>query len=80
MRGPNDDLKGYLEAVDRLRSVARFFSSNKSYKSSDGVLSQVNSLLAKAISKMENEFQKQITSRRFFQLNFAFNLYLVYDL
>jgi exocyst complex component 7 len=80
MRGPNDDLKGYLEAVDRLRSVARFFSSNKSYKRSDGVLSQVNSLLAKAISKMENEFQKQITSRRFFQLNFDFCLYLLYDL
>ncbi|XP_078164351.1 exocyst complex component EXO70A1-like [Carex rostrata] len=63
MRGPNEDLRGYLEAVDRLRSVARFFSSNKSYKSSDGVLSHVNSLLAKAISKMESEFQKQITSR-----------------
>ncbi|KAJ3687826.1 hypothetical protein LUZ61_016990 [Rhynchospora tenuis] len=63
MRGPNEDLKGYLEAVDKLRSVARFFSSNKSYKSSDGVLSHVNSLLAKAISKMENEFQRQITSR-----------------
>ncbi|KAJ4804647.1 Exocyst subunit exo70 family protein A1 [Rhynchospora pubera] len=63
MRGPNEDLKGYLEAVDKLRSVARFFSSNKSYKSSDGVLSNVNSLLAKAISKMENEFQRQITSR-----------------
>ncbi|KAJ1695859.1 hypothetical protein LUZ63_012557 [Rhynchospora breviuscula] len=61
MRGPNEDLKGYLEAVDKLRSVARFFSSNKSYKSSD--LSNVNSLLAKAISKMENEFQRQITSR-----------------
>ncbi|KAJ4786527.1 Exocyst subunit exo70 family protein A1 [Rhynchospora pubera] len=63
MRGPNEDLKGYLEAVDKLRSVARFFSSNKSYKSSDSVLSNVNSLLAKAISKMENEFQRQITSR-----------------
>lgn len=65
LKGPNEDLQGFLDAVDRLKSIVRFFSSNKSYKSSDGVLNHANGLLGKAIMKMENEFQKQLTSRRF---------------
>ncbi|OAY67927.1 exocyst complex component EXO70A1-like [Ananas comosus] len=63
LKGPNEDLQGFLDAVDRLKSIVRFFSSNKSYKSSDGVLNHANGLLGKAIMKMENEFQKQLTSR-----------------
>ncbi|XP_037488111.1 exocyst complex component EXO70A1-like isoform X1 [Triticum dicoccoides] len=63
-KGPNENLQGFLDAVDRLRSIERFFSSNRSYSSSDRVLSHVNGLLSKALVKMEGEFQNQLTQRR----------------
>ncbi|KAK9290434.1 hypothetical protein L1049_008604 [Liquidambar formosana] len=62
LRGPHEDLESYLEAIDQLRSNVRFFSSNKSFKSSDGVLNHANNLLAKAISKLEDEFRQLLTS------------------
>ncbi|XP_077235637.1 exocyst complex component EXO70A1-like [Tasmannia lanceolata] len=62
LKGPHEDLESYLEAVDQLRSNARFFSSNKSFKSSDGVLSHVNGLLSKAILKLEEEFRQLLSS------------------
>ncbi|VAH39144.1 unnamed protein product [Triticum turgidum subsp. durum] len=62
-KGPNENLQGFLDAVDRLRSIERFFSSNRSYSSSDRVLSHVNGLLSKALVKMEGEFQNQLTQR-----------------
>ncbi|KAG8043976.1 hypothetical protein GUJ93_ZPchr0458g22323 [Zizania palustris] len=60
-KGPHENLQGFLDAVDRLRSIERFFSSNRSYRSSDGVLNHVNALLSKALVKMEDEFQKQLS-------------------
>ncbi|XP_062227200.1 exocyst complex component EXO70A1-like [Phragmites australis] len=60
-KGPNENLQGFLDAVDRLRSIERFFSSNRSYRSSDGVLNHVNALLSKALVKMEGEFQNQLS-------------------
>jgi hypothetical protein len=63
-KGPHENLQGFLDAVDRLRSIERFFSSNRSYRSSDGVLNNVNALLSKALVKMEDEFQKQLSQRR----------------
>ena len=65
MRGPHEDLESYLEAIDQLRSNVKFFSSNKSFKSSDGVLNHANQLLAKAISKLEEEFRQLLTNYRF---------------
>ncbi|GJN25970.1 hypothetical protein PR202_gb13860 [Eleusine coracana subsp. coracana] len=62
-KGPHENLQGFLDAVDRLRSIERFFSSNRSYRSSDGVLNHVNALLSKALVKMEDEFQKQLSQR-----------------
>lgn len=62
LRGPHEDLESYLEALDQLRSNVRFFSSNKSFKSSDGVLNHANNLLAKAIMKLEEEFRQLLTS------------------
>ncbi|KAL6844318.1 hypothetical protein ACP4OV_025991 [Aristida adscensionis] len=62
-KGPHENLQGFLDAVDRLRSIERFFSSNRSYRSSDGVLSHVNALLSKALVKMEGEFQTQLSTR-----------------
>ncbi|KAK1264217.1 hypothetical protein QJS04_geneDACA008595 [Acorus gramineus] len=62
LRGPHEDLESYLEAVDQLRSNVKFFSSNKSFKSSDEVLSHSNNLLAKAILKVEEEFKQFLSS------------------
>lgn len=65
MRGPHEDLESYLEAVDQLRSIVRFFSGNKSLQSSIGVLNHANNLLSKAILKLEEEFRQLLTSYRF---------------
>ncbi|KAH7839230.1 hypothetical protein Vadar_001512 [Vaccinium darrowii] len=62
LKGPHEDLEGYLEAIEQLRSNIRFFSNNKSFKSSDGVLNQSNNLLAKAIAKLEDEFKQLLQS------------------
>lgn len=62
LRGPHEDLESYLEAVDQLRSIVRFFSGNKSLKSSIGVLNHANNLLSKAILKLEEEFRQLLTS------------------
>ncbi|KAJ6825957.1 exocyst complex component EXO70A1-like isoform X1 [Iris pallida] len=62
MRGPHEDLESYLEAIDQLRATVKFFSSNKSSKSSDGVLNHANNLLVKAIMKLEDEFKQLLSS------------------
>ncbi|KAJ7971664.1 Exocyst subunit Exo70 family protein [Quillaja saponaria] len=62
LRGPHEDLESYLEAIDQLRANVRFFSSKKSFKSSDGILNHANNLLAKAISKLEDEFRQLLTN------------------
>ncbi|KAJ1274397.1 hypothetical protein BS78_05G058600 [Paspalum vaginatum] len=61
LRGPHEDLESYLEAVEVLKGIVRFFSSNKNFKSSEGVLNHVNNLLAKSTLKIEEEF-KQLMS------------------
>nr|CAB3489161.1 unnamed protein product [Digitaria exilis] len=61
LRGPHEDLESYLEAVDVLKGIVRFFSSNKNFKSSETVLNHVNNLLAKSTLKIEEEF-KQLMS------------------
>ncbi|KAI3706056.1 hypothetical protein L1987_76309 [Smallanthus sonchifolius] len=62
LKGPHDNLEGYLEAIEQLRSNIRFFTNNKSFKSSDGVLNHANNLLSKAISKLEHEFKQLLSS------------------
>ncbi|KAI4997174.1 hypothetical protein ZWY2020_052516 [Hordeum vulgare] len=61
LRGPHEDLESYLEAVDILKGISRFFSSNKNFRSSEGILNHVNGLLAKSSLKIEEEF-KQLMS------------------
>ncbi|KAL5204254.1 hypothetical protein ABZP36_009125 [Zizania latifolia] len=61
LKGPHEDLESYLEAIDLLKGIVRFFSSNKNFKSSEGVLNHVNNLLAKSALKIEEEF-KQLMS------------------
>lgn len=65
LRGPHEDLEGYLEAVDMLKSTVQHFSSNKSFKGCDGVMNHINSLLAKAILKLEEEFRQLLATYRF---------------
>lgn len=65
MRGPHEDLESYLEAIDQLRTTIDFFKSNKTLKSSEGVINHANNLLTKAISKLEDEFRQLLTNYRF---------------
>ncbi|XP_021892476.1 exocyst complex component EXO70A1 isoform X2 [Carica papaya] len=62
LRGPHEDLESYLEAIDQLRRNVNFFTNNKIFKSCDGVLNHANNLLAKAISKLEDEFRQILTN------------------
>ena len=63
-RGPHEDLKSFLEAVDLLKGVIHFFSSNKNFKSCEGVLNQVNNLLTKSKLKIEEEFRQLMSTYR----------------
>ncbi|XP_028805156.1 exocyst complex component EXO70A1 [Neltuma alba] len=62
LKGPHENLENYLEAIERLRSNIQFFGSKKGFKSSDGVVNHANTLLAKAISKLEDEFKQLLSS------------------
>ncbi|XP_010554527.1 PREDICTED: exocyst complex component EXO70A1 isoform X2 [Tarenaya hassleriana] len=64
LKGPHEDLESYLDAIAQLRKSIRYFSSNKTFKSSDGVLNHANGLLAKAQSKLEEEFKQLLASYR----------------
>nr|KYP60790.1 hypothetical protein KK1_023203 [Cajanus cajan] len=64
LKGPHEDLENYLEAIDKLRSNIQFFGSKKGFKSSDGIVIHANNLLAKAISKLEDEFKQLLSSYR----------------
>ncbi|KMZ73546.1 Exocyst complex component EXO70A1 [Zostera marina] len=62
LRGPHEDLESYIEAVDQLRNNIKFFTSNKGFKTIDGALKHDNSLLAKAIVKLEEEFKQLLSN------------------
>ncbi|XP_074312386.1 exocyst complex component EXO70A1-like [Silene latifolia] len=61
LKGPHEDLESYLEAIDQLRNIIRFFVGCKGFRNSEGVVNHVNSLLSKAVLKLEEEF-KQLLS------------------
>ncbi|KVH90636.1 hypothetical protein Ccrd_007396 [Cynara cardunculus var. scolymus] len=61
LRGPHEDLESYLEAVNQLKRVVRFFSSNKNLKSSIGVITQATTLLQKASLMLEEEFRSLLS-------------------
>ncbi|XP_070021639.1 exocyst complex component EXO70A1-like [Nicotiana sylvestris] len=62
LRGPHEDLESYLEAVNQLRSIVKFFSSTKGLKSSIGMINHASNLLAKSVLKLEEEFRQLLTS------------------
>lgn len=64
MRGPHEDLESYLEAVNQLKQIVRFFSTNKNLKSSIGVITHSTTLLQKASLMLEEEFRQLLTSCR----------------
>ncbi|PWZ44312.1 Exocyst complex component EXO70A1 [Zea mays] len=64
VRGPRADLKSFLEAMALLKGVIHFFSSNKKFKSCEGVLNQVNNLLTKSKLKIEEEFRQLMSTYR----------------
>lgn len=65
LRGPHEDLESYLEAVEQLRSIIQFFTGNKNFKTGIGIVNQANSLLGKAILKLEEEFRQLLATYRF---------------
>ena len=65
LKGPHEDLESYLGSIGQLRNIIKFFSSQKGFKSSEVVLNHANNLLAKAISKLEDEFRQLLSSYRF---------------
>ncbi|XP_054787202.1 exocyst complex component EXO70A1-like isoform X2 [Prosopis cineraria] len=64
LKGPHEDLENYLNAIDQLRGNIQVFGSKKGFKSGDGIVSHANNLIAKAISKLEDEFKQLLSSSR----------------
>nr|CAB3459446.1 unnamed protein product [Digitaria exilis] len=64
LKGPHENLEGFLEAVDLLKGVVHFFSSNKNFKCCDGILNQVNNLLTKSALNIEEEFRQLMGTYR----------------
>lgn len=62
LKGPHEDLESYLEAIDQLRSIIRFFSNCKGFRNNEGMANHVNSLLGKAVLKLEEEFKQLLSS------------------
>ncbi|KAJ3687827.1 hypothetical protein LUZ61_016991 [Rhynchospora tenuis] len=61
-KGPGEDLNGFLDAMDQLMRISRFFNSRKSYQARESTLPHVNRLLADATRMTENEFHKMLTA------------------
>lgn len=80
LRGPHEDLESYLEAVDQLRSIVRFFSGKKGIKSSIGVVNHANNLIGKAVIKLEEELRQLLALYRFAHHIVTIHLALVVSL
>ncbi|RZB42794.1 Exocyst complex component EXO70A1 isoform B [Glycine soja] len=62
VKGPHEDVKNYLEAIDQLRRNIRFFGNKKGFKNDDDVVIRANNLISEAISKLEDEFKRLLSS------------------
>jgi hypothetical protein len=65
LRGPYENWRSFLEAVDLLKGVFYFFSSNKNFKCCEGVLNQVDSLLTNSAQMIEEEFRQLMDTYRY---------------
>ncbi|KMZ68727.1 Exocyst complex component EXO70A1 [Zostera marina] len=61
-RGLHEDIEGFMDAVNQLRSSSNFFRDNLKYESNTAMFTQVNTILSKAISKLELEFKTLLMS------------------
>ncbi|KAJ0605681.1 putative exocyst complex component Exo70, cullin repeat-like-containing domain superfamily [Helianthus annuus] len=77
MRGPHEDLESYLEAVNQLKKIVRFFSTNKNLKSSIGVITHSTTLLQKASLMLEEEFRQLLHACRSDSNIFRLNIHTV---
>eukprot|EP00249_Psilotum_nudum_P007075 c20293_g3_i1 orf=497-2074(+) len=60
--GPHNDLAGYLAAVDQLHTNVEFFTCQKSFDNSNGVINHAHGLLSKAMGMLEEEFMELLTT------------------
>ncbi|RWW48423.1 hypothetical protein BHE74_00045516 [Ensete ventricosum] len=68
LKGPDEDLQSFLDAVDLLQCNIRFFSTNKISMSEYGLLNHANNLLSKAVVKLGDEFRQLLATYRKLQL------------
>lgn len=65
LKGPDEDLESFLDAVDLLKCNIRFFSTNKISTSEYGLLNHANNLLSKAVVKLRDEFRQLLATYRY---------------
>lgn len=65
LKGPKENFKTYLMAMDELRSNLYFFSSMKTFRNRDRVVNHINNLLVEAVLKLEEEFKRLLSAYRF---------------
>lgn len=75
LKGPDNDLGGFLEAVDQLQHNVEFFTLNRSLKASDGALNHARNLLNKGMSRLADEFKALLTQHRFVMLLLRLQLF-----
>ncbi|GLJ36472.1 hypothetical protein SUGI_0732370 [Cryptomeria japonica] len=61
MGGLQDDLSGFLIAVDKLQNTLDFFFSTGNLKSKESTVHDARQLLCKAMEKLEQEFKRLLT-------------------
>lgn len=64
LRGPKDDLVGFLEACDTLHTNVEYLTFNRSLKASDTALTHARDLFSKGMSRLEEEFRALLTAHR----------------
>jgi exocyst complex protein 7 len=67
LKGPENDLGGFLVAVDQLQNNVEFFTLNSSLKASDGALNHAKGLLTKGMTRLTEEFKALLVQHRFTQ-------------
>jgi exocyst complex protein 7 len=64
LEGPKNDFGGFLTAVDQLHTNVEYLTMNRSFKASDGALNHARGLLAKGMTRLEEEFRVLLTQHR----------------
>ncbi len=70
LKGPENDLAGFLAAVDQLQNNVEFFTLNSSLKASDSALNYARGLLNKGMTRLAEEFKALLAQHRFNDLQY----------